>query len=174
MGLSASFLTQLGVQPWQLKPSFQAAPEQAPVETMSSDVPSPQADASEGQGAMASAQPASGLQRFVWVEPGLASAGAPAQALLSNLFHALGVSAQNWQWVDPLTLADETARFDRLEALIEFGPDLALCTDLAPEFVQELAEGMMVETVVSTQAMMQDPWQKKAFYRQWLALAARD
>jgi hypothetical protein len=176
MSLSASFFAQLGIQPWRLKAEFPMPGTAAPVDSVQAS----QVAQSVSDGAMDSevsdgeAVAVAGLQRFLWVEPGLASAGESAQALVANAFAAFGVAPQNWQWLDPSTLPDDDARFDCLERLIEFGPDLALCTDLAHPFVQELAEGVMVEPVPSASQMQAAPLQKKALYQQWLAWTERD
>ncbi|MDR9498961.1 MAG: hypothetical protein RI556_07285 [Hydrogenovibrio sp.] len=176
MSLSASFFAQLGVQPWRLKPEFSMSVSAVPDDSVqTSQIPdaapsgSMDSEVSDGE-----AITVAGLQRFLWVEPGLTAAGESAQALVANAFAAFGVAPQNWQWLDPSTLADDDARFDCLERLIDFGPDLALCTDLAHPFVQELAEGVMVEPVPPASQMLAAPLQKKALYQQWLAWTERD
>ncbi len=176
MSLSASFFAQLGVQPWRLKPEFAmpvsaALGDSVQTSQVAESVPggSMAAEASDGE-----AVAAAGLQRFLWVEPGLTAAGERAQTLVANAFAAFGVAPQNWQWLDPSTLPDDDAQFDCLERLIDFGPDLALCTDLAHPFVQELAEGVMVEPVPPASQMLAAPLQKKALYQQWLAWTERD
>lgn len=160
MGLSAHQLAQMGVQPWRLNDHFaKTEAPVAPVAHVADETPQPQA-------------------QLLWIEPGLVAQGQTAQNLITAMFQSLQWALDHtgaglalaWQTVDPAVWQDEADALAALDTWIEWGPDLALCTDMNHAFVEMLSEGVMVESVPSVAEMLTSGEAKAQLYQQLLTL----
>jgi len=155
MGLSVQQLAQMGVQPWRANAHF-----------------------SEKETPIAPEAKATPQAQLLWIEPGLADQGQAAQNLMTALFQSLQWALDQteagltlvWQSVDPATCQDEADTLAALDKWIEWGPDLALCTDRHHAFVEMISEGVMVEFVPSVAEMLASGEAKAQLYQQLLNL----